>query len=172
VFVLAGKRDAGPNSSVHEKVVAARERRLKVTKEAAVAVGQCAIKRRRKLALLRLIRTYRRCHAVRYQCHETSETFPLAECCRLPQEIRNVGFVVALEAHHSMLVASPNQEIQYSSGLWSAVDVVTQQYLDDPARRIRRNVGVNACKALCQKISATMHVSDRVNANAIGHPWS
>lgn len=97
---------------------------------------------------------------------------PLAEYCRVPQEISNVGFVITLEAHQSMLMAPANQEIQHLSGLWPAVDVITQQYLDDPGRWMRRNVGVNACKALCQKIRATVHVSDRVNANTIGRPWN
>jgi hypothetical protein len=96
----------------------------------------------------------------------------MTKYCWLPQESVNVGFVVAPEAHHSMVVASPNQEIQHLSGLRPAVDVVTNQYVDDPGRWIRRNVGVDACKALRQKIGATMHVSDRVNANAIGRPWS
>jgi hypothetical protein len=36
---------------------------------------------------------------------------PLAKYCWLAQEIGNVGFVIALEAHHSMVVASSNQEI-------------------------------------------------------------
>jgi hypothetical protein len=96
---------------------------------------------------------------------------PLAKYCWLPQEIANVGFVVALKAHHSMVVASSKQEIQHLSGLWPAVDVVTKQYLDDPGPWIRRNIRVDACEALCQKISATVYVSDRVNADAVGRPW-
>jgi hypothetical protein len=96
---------------------------------------------------------------------------PLAEHCGLAQKIGNVGFMVALEAHHAMMLASPNQKIQYLSGLRPAVYVVTEQYLEDPGRRIRRNVGVDAGKALRQKISATVYVSDRVNADAVGRPW-
>src|SRR5260370_10965315 len=62
--------------------------------------------------------------------------------------------------------------MQHLSRVWPAVDVISKQYLDDLGCLTRRNVGVDGCKAPSQKISATVHVSDRVNANAIGRPWS
>src|SRR5260370_7905650 len=62
--------------------------------------------------------------------------------------------------------------MQHLSRLWPAVDVVTKQFSDDLGWLTRRTVGVDGCKAPSQKIIATVHVSDRVNSNAIGRPWS
>jgi len=101
------------------------------------------------------------------QSLETSEESPLAENFWILQEIGNVGFVVSLEANHLVASASRDQHIQHVARLQSAVDIITEQHLDDSRCWKGCHVRVYAGEEPSQKVSATVHVTDRVDAHTV-----
>src|SRR5262249_6775897 len=101
---------------------------------------------------------------------KASELSPVGQHRRITKEVGDKGFMVALEADHLTSLTARNQHIQYLPRPWTSVDVVAEKYFNDLKGWMGRDVGVDDGKKLRQEVGAPVHISDRVDAEAVRRP--
>ena len=78
--------------------------------------------------------------------------------------------MVSLQKDGFMLAAPLNQEIDGSTGLRPAIDVITEENVDRSFGAERFQVSVDYGEHLLKQIGATMNVADRVETNSVRQP--
>jgi hypothetical protein len=79
----------------------------------------------------------------------------------------NEGLVIALEKNSFFGSFASEQKIQHFSRGRSPVDVVADKNHDRATGWVQGTIHVDLAKQGCQKISAAMNISDRVNPEPI-----
>ncbi len=91
--------------------------------------------------------------------------------CRVLQEIKQECFVVAFEKNHLRLVVGLDQKIKNLLRGRAAIDIVAEKNCNRLRYWMESDIDLNLQKEWRQKISPTMDVADRVDANPLRHSW-
>ena len=164
---LLSNGNAGSNTGMDKQKIPTTERELEGVERFEVRFGYRLGQFFGQSSLLSGTRINRWLEPVGYESFETAAESPFIQNCWRAQKEMNEGLVIALEKNGFFGSRASEQKIQHFFRGRSPVDVVANKNHDRATGWVQCTIHVNLTKQGCQKISAAMNISDRVNPEPI-----
>src|SRR5216683_619379 len=166
-FPLLSNGNAGSNTGMDKQKIPTTERELEGVEKFEVRFGYRLGQFFGQSSLLSGARTNRWLEPVGHESFETAAESPFIQNCWRTQKEMNEGLVIALEKNSFFGSRASEQKIQHLFRGRSPVDIVANKNHDRATGWVQCTIHVNLEKQGCQKISAAMNISDRVNPEPI-----
>jgi len=166
-FPLLSNGNAGSNTGVDKQKITTTERELEGVEKFKVRFGYRLGQFFGQSSSLSGARINRWLESVGREGFETTAESPFIQNCWRAQKAMNEGLVIALEKNAFFGSRASEQKIQHFFRGRSPVDVVANKNHDRATGWVQGTIHVDLAKQGCQKISAAMNISDRVNPEPI-----
>jgi hypothetical protein len=166
-FPLLPNGNAGSNSGMDKQKIPATERELEGVEKFEVRFWYRLGQFFGQSSLLSDARINRWLESVGYESFEAAAESPFIQNCWHAQKAMNQGFVIALQKNGFLGPLASEQKIQHFSRGRSPVDIVANKNYDRATGWVQCTIHVDLAEQGCQKVSAAMNISDRVNPEPI-----
>ena len=153
---------------MREEKVPAAKTGFQMTEEVAVTVRHDSLQRLHEFVSFLSTRPDRRRQPVGHQRLITTIFPPDVESTGVLQNLKQEGFVVALEKDALVAMAALDQQIDGLSRRRTAIDIIAEKHVERSRRRAARDMMIDRAEDIMEQVRASMDVADGIDSDAVG----